>query len=158
MQKPISAIVFGILNIGYGIFGLLSLVIVLVVAGAKMGPNSPFKALAANPDQMQLMWITGAVSAVAGVFLAVMGMGLLLCKNWGRVGSLAWAVFDILFVFVCLPLSYKTARASSPAQFGDSFAMLVTIFGLFFSLAYPAVLAIFMVRPKLVEACNARRA
>jgi len=150
--RPISLIVFGILNIGYGAFNVLSLLLSqIVLSAAKTG--SAAKSLSSDPGQTHLMFITGGIDAAAGVFLAVAGVGLLLCKNWGRMGSLGWAIFDILFVLLTIPQGWHAAQAFAP-QFGSAFAMVVTILGLLVSLAYPLVLVVFMRRPKLVEACR----
>jgi hypothetical protein len=143
---------FGILNIGYGAFNLLSLLFLRLIADAKIGPNSPLKAFQGDASQMHLLWVTGLISAVAGLFLMAAGVGLLLGQNWGRLTSLAWAVFDILTVLATVPLSWKAAHATTPAQFGDSLALIVTVFGLVASLAYPIALLIFMTRPKLIAA------
>jgi hypothetical protein len=154
--RPVSLILFGILNIGYGLFNLLSLLFLQVVENvSKSNSTSALaKALQTDPSQLHLMWVTGVIGAVAGLVLVAAGVGLLLRKNWGRVTSLAWAAFDILMVLVTLPLSWKAALSSSPSQLGQGFAFVVTAFGLVVSLAYPLALVIFMRRPRLIEACK----
>ena len=151
--RPVSAIVFGILNIGFGAFNLLALVFLQVITSANLGAHSPLKAFYSDPGQLHWMWVSGVSNAVAGLFLAAAGAGLLFCRNWARITSLGWAVFDILFVLASIPLSWKYARMVSP-QLGDIFALVMTVFGLVLTLAYPVALLIFMTRPKLVAACQ----
>ena len=153
--RPVSAMVFGILNIGFGAFNLLALLVLQALAGSGgAAAHSPLKAFYSDPSQLHWMWVSGVINSVAGLFLVAAGVGLLLCRNWGRICSLAWAAFDILFVLASAPLSWKYARMAAPSQFGDIFALFVTAFGLIFSLAYPIALLIFMTRPKLIAACH----
>jgi hypothetical protein len=151
--RPVSAIVFGILNIGFGVFNLLALWLLQVMASDKIAAHSPLKAFYGDPRQLHWMWVSGVINAVAGLLLAAAGVGLLLGQNWGRLTSLAWAVLDILFVLASVPFSWKYAQMASP-QYGDILALFLTVFGLVLTLAYPVALLIFMTRPKLVAACR----
>ena len=141
--RPISATIFGILNIGYGAYNLLP--VFLSNVGTSMGKI--------DADTIHLMRITGVVEGVAGILLSAAGIGLLMCKNWGRLISQGWGIFDILLTFAQIPLTYRVAKALS-GQFGDAFAVMITLFALVFSMLYPAALVIFMRRPRLVEACR----
>jgi hypothetical protein len=153
--RPISAIIFGILNIGFGAFNLLSLL--FLPTSAEAGANSSLKSFYGDPNLVHWLWVSGVISGAGGLVLAAAGVGLLLCQNWARIASMAWAVFDILMAFATAPLSGKVARAIAP-QFGDAIALLATIFVLVFSLVFPVALLIFMRRPNFVAACQGKAA
>ena len=151
-SPPVTGMIFGILNIGYGAFNLLGLLFLQVILNSvAQNPNSPFKSFFTDPDQMHWMRISGLITAVAGIFLMAAGVGLLLRQNWGRILSLAWAIFDVLFVLASIPLSWNYSHQASH-QYGHVFAMAITLMSLFINLVPPALLFIFLNRPKLVAA------
>lgn len=140
---------------GFGALNLLSLL--FLPTSAETGANSPVKSFYGDPNLVHWLWVSGVISAVGGLVLVAAGVGLLLCQNWARMASMAWAVFDILLAFASAPLNGKVARAIAP-QYGDTIAPLATIFVLLFSLVFPVALLIFMRRPNLVAACRGNAA
>jgi len=165
--RPISATIFGILNIGFGMFGLLGLVFMHAMSaiGDKLAAASPaYKAVQNDPNYMHWLAVSSSISGVASLFLIAAGAGLLVCQNWARIVSIGWAIFDILFILGTMPLTIKytsmalrmTNAGAQAAQLQESLVIFSTVFGMAFSLAYPIVLLVFMTRRKLAEACKPR--
>jgi hypothetical protein len=92
MQRPTSVNVFGILNIVWGLFGVLGGIATAMMVGA-LG-NAP--AVANNPvlriqsGPWMLTWITVnlVLGFIASIALVVAGIGLLNMRPWGRKISL----------------------------------------------------------------------
>ena len=84
---------FGILNIGFGLLGLLVALVVMVILPRMNTANNP---ILAQMHDSPLMKITMPLDAVANVGLVVAGCGLLLSKNWGRIISITYGIYAIL--------------------------------------------------------------
>lgn len=156
MQKrPISTIIFGILNIGFGAMSWVELILFepLSHLSKTAGAHSAARALAGDPSQAHWLWITGLIDSIAGVALIAGGIGLLAGKSWGRSASVGWGVFDIIFTLARIPLNYGSARAAaagftSSASMVKGMALAVTFFGTALGLVYPILLLYFMNRLK----------
>jgi hypothetical protein len=170
MQRPVAVTIFGILNIGFGAMGLL---------GAFMsGMFENMGAMASNPqlnsivafmetlhkDPGYILWqkISMPLEIAACLILMAAGVGLLRLKSWGRLTSIGYAVYKILFSIIVVFVLYhalhglleETLRqASGPVRAALMVGTpLVGGVALVLSLAYPALLLFFLTRPKIVAA------
>jgi len=102
----------------------------------------------------------GAAIAGGPVQLALLaaGIGLLLLKNWARLGSIAYAIYKMIFVVANLIVLYTALGAMLQKALQNAPAVVVGIaavssaVGVVISLAYPGLLIFFMTRPKIVSA------
>lgn len=140
-QRPMSMTIFGILNIGFGMLGLLLIILTMVLATANLpGSNDLVKQM--NDDRWARLMMP--FDCLAGVALVAAGIGLLLLKNWARVLSMAYAGYSILAGLVgCI---VKLA--------GDNSTLLKigAVLGTMIVLVYPVLLLIFMLRPNVIAA------
>ena len=119
MQRPTSALVFGILNILFGIMGLLGLLATFaLLRGASDSSNPAMAAMADSPAYMAFLKITTPNGFRMTRELIAAGLGLFQVKNRARVLSLVYAVYAIVmgivgaiinFVFVLGPMMEKMA-------------------------------------------------
>jgi uncharacterized protein with PQ loop repeat len=170
MGRPVSTIVFGILNLAFAVWGFFG---VLVTAAMLLIPqlgnavqNPVLQLLHKNANYALFMRISLPVNVVGLVVLALAGVGLLMLKPWGRYLSIIYAVYAILagivgivanYYFVVLPLMENTLRMpAGPEQAG---VIGGTIGGTFaggcLGIIYPLLLLIFMFRANVVAAMRA---
>ena len=163
MQRPTSALVFGILNIAFaaiGAFGLLATAAVLF--SMPVDSNNPaLKIMRDSPAYMMWMKIALPVGALGSLALLAGGIGLLCFKAWGRTLSIGYAIYGIVnailavgmnFFFLCLPMLHQASQQAGPEQASAYGSAIGGTIGSSFGLIYPVLLLIFMTRPKLVAA------
>src|ERR1039458_8346141 len=106
-ERPVSITIFGILNIGFGLLGLGSLLLSTMfdVGGFDSTAFSP--ALNSYISSMLALWntlsadtvfvvwrrITVPLDFAASLTLVAAGIGLLLLKNWSRLVSIGYAIY-----------------------------------------------------------------
>jgi hypothetical protein len=159
-QRPMSILIFGILNLGYALLNLGGPLLAKVMASVKMPANSPVAAMKADPAYMAWINFNMAVGVVLGLALLTFGIGLLLMKNWARIGSIIYAVVAIVFVLfgsvVSWPFTKRMMEQTPgvPPGMMAKFAIIGLVFGIIFGMAYPVLLLFFMTRPNVIEACQ----
>ncbi len=169
-ERPVSVTRFGILNLGFGVLGLIWALLSKLLEGfdsAHGGASlSPYFATmtaiwdAISKDPAFAVWnqISVPLDLAAGVALTAAGIGLLLLKNWSRLISNGWAVYTILSVFVNLAVLFvalhrELAGALHSSTTGDVALLLaLAAIGAVLTLVYPVLLLYFMARPKVVQA------
>ncbi len=153
-RRPVSAIIFGILNIGFAVFSWIELLLFKPLAAIMA------KGAAAELGLLHWQWIAALVDAVAGLAQVAAGVGLLAGKIWGRILSIVWGGFDVLFCLARFPLNLDTARNTltavhiNPAAepvLTSAIAVVATVA----SMIFPALLIYFMTRPKIKAAYSA---
>ena len=153
MQRPTSVTVFGILNLIFGVWGLLGLVFVLV-AGV---PEDSVLFDHENRFVSAYLEISTYVGYVATGVLIVAGIGLLALKTWGRLLSIGYAVYAILgqivSTAVVFPLVVKPMLEEQDAFFMNVF-LVSSLIGVGFGLLYPCLLLFFMTRRHVIRAFN----
>ncbi|MGD1084797.1 MAG: hypothetical protein ABSA47_08635 [Verrucomicrobiota bacterium] len=165
-ERPVSVTIFGILNIGFGALGLLSLG--MQNAEESFAAKSPLPWLNRvlgllsdmYHDPTYVLWrdISVPLRALAGVALLAAGIGLLRRKNWARLASIGYGVYAILFVLANLLVMVLVLGGPVRESLRNDPALLVIlggvllVAGLLISLAYPALLIFFMTRPKILPA------
>jgi len=168
-QRPMSVLIFGILNIGFGLWQLVAAPLLTMFSAkvqsamAKSNANSPFLAIQSDPTFAAMTKYKLEVDAVLGVAMLAFGIGLLLVKNWARLGSIFYAFIKIVEVLILAMVSYPiTARMLQQVpNMSPSIAQVTALVGLAFQLilgmAYPALLLFFMTRDNVMEACQAEQ-
>jgi len=165
-ERPVPVTIFGILNIGFGALGLLS----LLMQNGEESFATKFSIPWLNRvlgllndmyhDPTYILWrdISVPLRALAGVALLAAGIGLLRMKNWARLASIVYAVYEIIFVFANLLVMVLVLGGPVRESLRSDPALLVIlgvvllVAGLLVSLAYPALLIFFMTRPKILPA------
>jgi hypothetical protein len=168
-SRPTSATVFGALNIAMGVLGLCGVgggfVQMLIPSDMLQPPGSPpnpvFTVMDDNPGLKIFMVITLSIGLITTVMLIIAGLGLLNDKRSGRTLSVYYSIISILMVIVGAIGNYFLLMkplmdlAASMPEGPEKFAAMVGaysgIFGSCFSLVYPILLLIFMMRKSVVD-------
>ncbi|HEY3862295.1 MAG TPA: hypothetical protein VGO59_10440 [Verrucomicrobiae bacterium] len=160
-QRPVSTLIFGILNIGWALMLMAGLFMMMVLSRIKTPSSNPaLQAMQADPNYSALMHFNAVAGAVMGVVLLTFGIGLLLLKDWARLGSIIYSVIDIVRVVVMSMLSWPYTKRmmenvpNVPQGMMQGFAMIGLVVGLLFGVGYPALLLFFMTRPNVIDACQ----
>ena len=166
MQRPKSATVFGILNIAFAVMGVLGLIFT-IIALRFAHSNPSMRLIQQSPVLAAWTKFTLPLGFVNSIVLAIAGIGLLLMKNWARILSIIYAIYSLvfgivglflMFFFMILPLIEQAQQKSGPESVAAVFGAFGGMIGAVIGLAYPVLLLIFMLRPKLVEAFRAAEA
>src|SRR5580658_4775603 len=100
-QRPMSTLIFGILNIGYGLlYKLGGIVATVIMSRIKMPGNAGMEAMQADPTIVAYTKFMLPLGVVLALALVACGIGLLFLKNWARLGSMFWSVLEIVSVVV----------------------------------------------------------
>jgi hypothetical protein len=158
--RPASLIVFGILNILFGVLGLCgtagsSAMFFVQLPRDPAIPNPMLDLLDSNPTFRLFMQVTIVLGGLASLVLLAAGIGLLLTKAWGRTLSVGYAWYAIVaaiigtvvnWVYLIQPLMAAMKDVEGPAAMGVVGGAVGGLLGGLFSLVYPVVLLVFMNR------------
>ncbi len=165
MQRPVSTVVFGVLNLAFAAMGLLSFIMTVpMLLSRDAARGNPIVELAQNnPGYGLFMKISMPVGIAAMVVLLLAGVGLLLLKPWGRRLSIVYGLYGVVAGIVgvalnchfLLPLLAKAAEMpAGPARAGWIGGIIGGIVGGGLGVIYPAVLLCFMFRASIKAACQ----
>ena len=162
MTRPTIVTVFGVLNILFALlggFGILATAAMLSMQDTSSNPVMQImKDSPAFAAWMKLSLPLGVLSCVA---VLVAGIGLLLMKSWGRVLSIAYGIFSIVFglaglavnvLFLLRPLLEQASREQGPQAMAAIGGAVGGVMGGCIGMIYPILLPFFMTRPKVVAA------
>jgi hypothetical protein len=166
MERPTTVTVFGILNIVFAVLGVFGIFasIALLAAGANSSATSAnpmVNIMRENPAFATWMKISIPLGFLTCIALLIAGIGLLKMKDWARQLSIGYSVFAIVsglvgmvltYVWVTRPILDRMSGAQGPEAAGAIGGAVGGVIGGCFSLIYPIVLLIFMMRPKVVAA------
>ena len=179
MKRPTSVTVFGILNIVFAILGFCGIAVQLAQpfvqeaieefaekaaadAGQEIKKDPTQEAIKNDPNLKMLGQISIGLSAVATVALLAAGIALLKMKSWGRTLSILYAIYDIiskivfavLSLLIMMPLfaAQQDVGGPAPEAIGGGIVAGSIGCGLIFTLIYPILLLIFMLRSNVREA------
>ena len=96
---------------------------------------------------MTLLQISSCFGVILSLILLVCGTGLLRGQNWGRTGSLGYAVLSILYSIASTIGNIMLAKG-----FTAGLIMIFSCIGLVIGVIYPVCILIFLTRPNVVEA------
>jgi hypothetical protein len=144
-QRPISVTIFGILNIGFGMLGIVVLLIsVVLMSKTNMAENPIMKQMNATPQSAAWEKISTPLGGIAAVVLLVAGIGLLMLRNWARIVSIAHGIYSIL---ACIVGCIVTLSGGGSGIMKTAAAMVSLV-----GLVYPVLLIIFMMKASVVAA------
>jgi hypothetical protein len=159
MQRPVSATVFGILNIIFAAWAICGAVfsgVILAVQAGAAKQNPVLKVMEDDPFLSAWMKVSMPLAIAAGAALLAAGIGLLLLKEWARKLSLGYAIYAIVMalvgvvinlVFVFPRLMKEVGGKQGPEAVGAQIGMIAGVAGGVLGLIYPALLWFFMTRP-----------
>ncbi|MGD9648295.1 MAG: hypothetical protein AB7U73_21465 [Pirellulales bacterium] len=159
MPRPISVIVFGTLNLVFGVFSLLSFGMQLILA---LGFANAVQPQFSGGYQLYQTILTPI--AVAAVFAQLAsGIGLLMLREWARKLAIGFAIYTLL-ASVLNVVMMVVFRADFMGQFtatmpnDESRRIFIIgflgamVFGTLIWLAYPTLMWYFMTRPHVKAA------
>ncbi|MDZ7619729.1 MAG: hypothetical protein U1E05_22240 [Patescibacteria group bacterium] len=152
MQRPTSVTVFGILNIVFGVLGILGTLFALSVRGSQSNPFLP-----EHPVVSAWMTVGVPLGFAFAIMQIVAGIGMLLLRRWGRICAIVHAIYAIVStlagavisaVFVFKPLLDQMDADQNPAlRAGIIGGIIGSALGSVIGCIYPALLWYFMNRP-----------
>jgi hypothetical protein len=162
MQRPTSATVFGILNIGFAGMGIIGIIASIGLLMLSVNFNNPVvKVMQESPGYALWFKICIPLGLLScGVLLAA-GIGLLLVKPWGRLLSIGYAIYAIgfgivgtvvNFLFITRPLLEQAQNKGGPEAAGAIGGAIGGSIGGCFGMIYPILLLIFMFHPAIRDA------
>lgn len=160
MQKPVSVIVFGILNFVFAGLGIVGLIASIAVLGLPADSSNPIVQFI-HESARYAVWlkICIALGGLSCALLLVSGFGLLSMKPWARALSIAYAAYAIAFclggmlinlTFMVQPMLGQVSQQRAFETVAATGGPISGTIGGFFWLIYPLVLLAFMLRPKMV--------
>ena len=169
-SRPVSLIVFGILNILFGVLGLCGTVgsAAMFYVELPQDPAVPNPAIELLKTDATYRLFTQVAIVLGGLMALVVigaGIGLLLGKAWGRTLSIGYAWYTIVAVIIGMivtwmfllgPTMAALKEAQGPAAMGALGGVIGGLVGGLFSLVYPVLLLIFMNRASLRQAVSPR--
>jgi len=162
MQRPVSIIVFGILNFVFAALGVIGLIASVTLLGLPADSNNPvIQFIHIYPGYAVWLKMCLALGILGCALLLAAGFGLLSLKPWARTASLICAIYLILFFFggMLVNFAFMDTPMLGPARQQQAFETVAaiggpingTIGGLFW-LIYPLLLLAFMLQPKVMAA------
>jgi hypothetical protein len=169
-SRPASLIVFGILNILFGVLGLCGMagsaaMFLVELPQDPAVPNPVLELLKTDATYRLFMQVSLVLGGLTALVLIVAGIGLLLTKGWGRTLSIGYAWYAIVaaivgtivtWTYLIQPTMAAIKDAQGPAAMGAAGGLVGGLLGGVFSLIYPVLLLIFMNRTVLRQAVDAR--
>lgn len=161
--RPTSPIVFGILNIVFGLLGVCGTIgsgamLFVELPRDPLVPNPALELIASNPTYRMLMMVMISLGLLASLALLAAGVGLLLFRAWGRTLSIGYAWYGIInalfgmivnWIYLVQPMLAKWNPAFGPAEAATVATAVSGILGGCFGMLYPIILLVFMNRPAL---------
>ncbi len=100
MQRPVSIVVLGVLNLLFAVLGLLSTVgSVLILLG--MNASNPVYGIMQSSEAYRIfMYVSVPLGMVFLCVLVAAGVGLLLSKAWGRTATIVYAIYAIVMALL----------------------------------------------------------
>jgi hypothetical protein len=108
MNRPTSVTVFGILNIVFAAFGILSVLgsVMLFAATAATSKNPVIQIIHDNPTYAAWLKVSVGLGLIASVALLAAGIGLLKLKPWARMISIVYSVYSFVMIPIGIAISY----------------------------------------------------
>jgi hypothetical protein len=162
MKRPTSVTVFGILNIVFAAFGILSVFgsVMLFAATSATSNNPVIRIIHNNPAYAAWLEVSIGLGLIVSGALLAAGIGLLQLKPWARIISIVYSIYSLVMVPVGTAISYvyvtqpllaqaHTSQNQEAAAIGGTIGGMI---GGCFGLIYPVLLLIFMLLPKVASA------
>ena len=168
MRRPTSVTVLGILNVVFAAWGLMGIafyIAMMFMPPALNAKNPVLDLIRQNPGYAMYQNVSMVLGGVLTLVLGLAGIGLLLLRPWGRLLSIAYAVFGIISVIVnaavnyCFLLAPMMDKQAALPPGPDKTAVMAGIIGMVVGTCagpiYPVVLLVFMYRANVMAAFHA---
>ena len=162
MQRPVSIIVFGILNFVFAALGVIGLIASITLLSLPVDSNNPvIQFIHERPGYAVWLKLGMALGVLGCALLLASGFGLLSLKPWARPASMVCAIYLILFCGggMLINLIFMDQPMLGPAQQQRAFETVAAIGGPISGtiggvvwLIYPLLLLAFMLQPKVMAA------
>lgn len=162
MQRPISIIVFGILNFVFAAFGVIGLVASFALFSVPAdSSDSVIKLMDQGPAYAAWLKVCIPLGMLGCAALLAAGFGLLALKSWARVLSIAYAIYAIALclaallinlIFMVQPMFQQVLPKQQLIAGVALGGPISGTLGELFWLIYPILLLVFMVSPKMAAA------
>lgn len=166
MERPQSVTAFGILNIVFAAWGVLSLIsttlMLFFLKNMKGLPENPaLKLMDTMPGYALWTKISLFLALIFAAVQLIAGIGLMKMRPWGRTLSISYASAAMLFgvtaaivnyFVIARPLMEEASSKQGPEQAAAIGASMAGVLGGCFGMIYPMLLLIFMFRPNVVAA------
>ena len=161
-QRPMATLIFGILSIGLGLLSLVSPLLGLMAKSLNhtKTPNTVLDAMNADPDYAKFTQFSMGIGIVFGVALVTFGIGILLLKNWARLGLVIYAAIAMVYSPISSYIAYPMMKSAfsripnMPPAMVSGMVIGSLAFGLLISIGYAALILYFMTRQNIIDACN----
>lgn len=166
-ERPVAGIVFGILNLVFGVLGICgnafsALMFVVPVTPQMAEQNLVLKLMNDSPGYRLFLQASVVLGFLSTIVLIVAGAGLLMQRALGRQLSIGWAIYAIVTVvlglvvniFIVFPVLFKQINdmPAGPNQAGAIGGIIGGVIGALVGFIYPALLLYFMYTPKVTAA------
>ncbi|NJO52413.1 MAG: hypothetical protein HC840_26825 [Leptolyngbyaceae cyanobacterium RM2_2_4] len=151
---PSSVKVFGILNIVFGSFGLVTSPLGLLNLNQSI---QVFENFGASPLTISWIRFSAWLSPLLSLALLILGIGLLMKKPWGRSGSIIYSYISIALGVLSMIL--VVGAFSSGLESGDPAAIggiIGGVIGSLVGLIYPILTIVFLSKPNVKAALERR--
>ena len=173
-QRPVTATVFGILNLVFGILGICG--IFSGIVGVAIMSSEIFDAEMKSKMNLQqfedplffgLLCMQMFMSGILSVVVIISGIGLLKFKSWGRKLANFYAVATLILLVVGTTISViftvipAVNEANNPGASPEKVSAAIGgvaggVFGLCFGIIYPICVLIFLNRRNFVNQITGR--
>lgn len=161
-NRPTGVTVFAILNVLFGITGVLGVVVtvLLTVFGDQFdfGANPIMDVVADNPTYKIYTVVMSVVGFIFAVVLIASGIGLFKMKLWGRSLALVYAVYAIVativgnvanYFFIFKPVMEQAVGGNDMQDLAVMSGILGGVVGGCIALILPIAILIYFLRPSV---------
>jgi hypothetical protein len=130
----------------------------LIMAVVSRQAGNVVNSMHANPAYSQWMKVSMVADLVSNPVLLAAGIALLLLRNWGRITSIVYGIYAIIWALVGAFMAFVILKSGMPGglerfgSIGVAVGLISAVVGLALSLAYPVLLLVFMTRANVVAA------
>jgi hypothetical protein len=167
-DRPTGVTVFAILNVLFGLTGILGVILswAILMLGDRinLGPNPVMDALRDNEAFRLYNLVMGAIGLGFSVALLASGFGLLKMRSWARTVALVYAVYTIFatvigafanYQFIYRPVMERAAGQQNAEQLAIISGMIGGFAGACVALILPFAILIYFLRPSVKQAFQA---
>lgn len=163
--RPVTATVFGVINIIFGAMGILGAIAAFALMAATASgalPQPDLPEAFQNPMIQTSQSVSNVISGILSIALIVAGVGLLKFRPWGRSMSIWIAIVNLVLLVLMIGLQIailapaagdmSNLDPSNPEEMALVGGVVGGVVGGCFGSIYPIVTLIFMNRSAFKEA------
>ena len=150
MKRPVSVLVFGIINIIFGVFGVLGFAGHLVVKlelipipGVKEHPV--MQLMAANASYALYIEVLAILGFVAAILIIAASIGMFQLKPWARAVTIGWCTYSVLITILGAVVNHVMVTQPTLAEAGDGPKRVEILTRIVFALVFTVLLVAYYV-------------